>query len=84
VASTVLNESGLFQPDWIEMQLAHSPRGIRGVYNAAKYLSHRRTMMQWWADYLDAAERAAPILVDETHVPIPKKAGTLDWFQSSW
>ena len=27
LASTVLNESGLFEPDWIEVQLAHVPRG---------------------------------------------------------
>ena len=56
LASTVLNESGLFEPDWIEMQLAHQPQGVRGVYNAARYLAHRRPMLQWWADYLDAAE----------------------------
>ena len=56
LASTVLNESGLFEGDWIEMQLAHQPQGVRGVYNAARYLAHRRPMMQWWADYLDAAE----------------------------
>jgi integrase len=84
VASTVLNESGLFQPDWIEMQLAHAPRGIRGVYNAAKYLSHRRAMMRWWADYLDTAETAAPSETDEEQVPVLKKTGNLDWFQSSW
>ncbi|MBB5708629.1 tyrosine-type recombinase/integrase [Sphingopyxis panaciterrulae] len=56
LASTVLNESGLFEPDWIEMQLAHQPQGVRGVYNAARYLAHRRPMMQWWADFLDDAE----------------------------
>ena len=56
LASTVLNESGLFEPDWIEHQLAHQPQGVRAAYNAARYLVHRRTMMQWWADYLDAAE----------------------------
>lgn len=56
LASTVLNESGLFGADWIEHQLAHQPRGVRAAYNAAQYLTHRRTMMQWWADYLDAAE----------------------------
>lgn len=56
LASTVLNESGLFHPDWIEMQLAHQPQGMRGVYNSALYLAHRRPMMQWWADYLDEAE----------------------------
>lgn len=56
LASTVLNESGLFEPDWIEMQLAHQPQGVRGVYNSATYLKHRRPMLQWWADYLDEAE----------------------------
>lgn len=58
LASTVLNESGQFEPDWIEMQLAHVARGVRAAYNSARYLTHRRTMMQWWADYLDEAERA--------------------------
>ncbi|HTU12635.1 MAG TPA: integrase arm-type DNA-binding domain-containing protein [Allosphingosinicella sp.] len=57
LASTVLNECGLFEPDWIENQLAHVPRGVRAAYNSARYLSHRRRMMEWWADYLDRAER---------------------------
>lgn len=56
LASTVLNESGLFEPDWIENQLAHTPRGVRAAYNSARYLGHRRKMMEWWADYLDVAE----------------------------
>lgn len=56
LASTVLNESGLFEPDWIEHQLAHQPQGVRAAYNAARYLVHRRPMMQWWANYLDTAE----------------------------
>ena len=84
VASTVLNESGLFLPDWIEMQLAHMPRGVRGVYNAARYLSHRRKMMEWWADYLDAAENSVPIQVDVDPGPTRKKAEGLAWFQSTW
>jgi integrase len=57
LASTVLNESGLFEGDWIEHQLAHQPRGVRAAYNSARYLVHRRSMMQWWANYLDEAER---------------------------
>lgn len=56
LASTVLNETGQFEPDWIEMQLAHQPQGVRGVYNSARYLAHRRPMMQWWADFLENAE----------------------------
>jgi integrase len=58
LASTVLNESGEFSSDWIEMQLAHMPRGVRAAYNSARYLEHRRKMMAWWANYLEAAEFA--------------------------
>jgi integrase len=54
-ASTILNENG-FMPDVIERQLAHSERNkVRAAYNHAQYLPERRTMMQWWADYLDEA-----------------------------
>jgi integrase len=52
LASTVLNEHD-FNRDWIELQLAHVEGGVRGVYNAAQYLTGRREMMQWWADWLD-------------------------------
>lgn len=52
-ASTILNESGLWDPDWIERQLAHvEANKVRGAYNAAQYLDHRRRMMLWWSDYL--------------------------------
>jgi integrase len=57
LASTVLNEAGEFSSDWIEMQLAHVPRGVRAAYNSARYLTHRRKMLKWWADYLDTAEQ---------------------------
>jgi integrase len=53
-ASTILNESGLFESDVIERQLAHvQGNKIRGVYNHAEYLPERRKMMQWWADHVD-------------------------------
>jgi integrase len=52
-ASTILNENG-FRADVIERQLAHGERNdVRAAYNHAQYLPERRTMMQWWADYLD-------------------------------
>ena len=52
-ASTILNEHG-FRADVIERQLAHSEHDtVRAAYNHAVYLPERRTMMQWWADYLD-------------------------------
>lgn len=58
MASTRLNEATedgrkLWESDWIERQLAHVDDSVRGDYNAAEYLSDRRRMMQWWADYLD-------------------------------
>ena len=53
IASTLLHENG-FDPEHIEMQLAHAPENdVAAAYNFAKYLKPRRTMMQWWADYLD-------------------------------
>ena len=58
LASTVLNESGLFSPDWIELQLAHVQRGVRAAYNSARYLPQRREMMNWWSNYLEQAELA--------------------------
>jgi integrase len=51
-ASTLLNEMG-FDPDVIELQLAHKPRGVRAVYNRAVRLDERRIMMTKWANYLD-------------------------------
>ena len=55
-ASTILNENG-FMPDVIERQLAHTERNtVRAAYNHAQYLTERRKMMQWWADYLDKAK----------------------------
>jgi integrase len=54
LASTVLNESGLFSPDVIERQLAHKESDkIRLAYNRAEYLEQRIAMMQWYSDWLD-------------------------------
>lgn len=53
MASTRLNEMD-FNPDVIELQLAHKERNkSRGSYNLAERLGDRREMMQEWADYLD-------------------------------
>jgi integrase len=54
LASTILHENG-FEEEHIELQLAHQKRNkVAAAYNHAKYLSQRVSMMQWWADYLDA------------------------------
>ncbi len=52
-ASTHLHESG-FNSDWIEKALAHEQLGTRGVYNQAEYLTPRKDMLQWWANFVDA------------------------------
>ena len=54
LASSILNESGKWNPDAIERQLAHSEKDqVRAAHNLANYLDERRRMMQWYADYLD-------------------------------
>lgn len=53
LASSVLNESGLWNPDAIERQLAHKEANtIRAAYNRAEYLEERHRMMQWYSDQI--------------------------------
>lgn len=59
VASTVLHEQG-YRHDIIELQLAHQERdSVSAAYNHAMYLKERRTMMNAWADHLDALRKSA-------------------------
>lgn len=51
-ASTILNEKG-YNPDWIEACLNHAPKGVRGIYNRARYGDGRRRMLEEWATYLE-------------------------------
>lgn len=50
-ASTHLNEQG-FNSDAIEACLNHTMRGVRGVYNKAKYEKERTEMLKKWSDYI--------------------------------
>ncbi len=43
----------MWDKDWIERQLAHIDGTVRGVYNAAEYITPRRRLLQWWADECD-------------------------------
>lgn len=52
-ASTHLHEMG-HSSDAIEKALAHSIKGIKGVYNRAEYADERRKISQLWADFVDA------------------------------
>ncbi|UTV54796.1 tyrosine-type recombinase/integrase [Burkholderia arboris] len=52
-ASTHLHEMGM-SSDAIEKALAHSIKGIKGVYNRAEYADERRKILQLWAKFVEA------------------------------
>jgi integrase len=64
MASTRLNEMGLWNPDAIERQLAHRQQdSARGPYiDRAEFWSERVRMMQTWADYLDELRNAGNVV----------------------
>jgi integrase len=54
-ASTLLNESGKWNPDAIERALAHGDsNAVRGAYHRGLHWPERVEMAQWWSDYLDS------------------------------
>lgn len=58
-ASTLLNESGLWNADAIERQLAHVDADtVRRAYARGEHWEERVRMMQWWADHLDGLANA--------------------------
>lgn len=59
MASTLLNESGKWNPDAIERALAHKATdGVRGAYHRGAHWAERVEMAQWWSSYLDALRAA--------------------------
>lgn len=53
-ASSLLNESGKWNPDAIERSLSHADSNlVRRTYNHSPYWNERVQMAQWWSDYLD-------------------------------
>lgn len=66
--STTMNERGR-NPDVIERALAHVPKDkIRAAYHRSQYLDERRTLLQEWADLIDAKRNGAAI------IPIRRKS----------
>lgn len=64
LASTILNDNG-FKGDVVERQLAHKDKDqIRGIYNRAEYLPERHAMMDWWAQYLERAEKGGGNVIE--------------------
>jgi integrase len=62
-ASSLLNESGKWNPDAIERALAHSEANqIRAAYHRSNYWAERVEMAQWWSDYLDTLRDGGTVL----------------------
>ncbi|HDT1950992.1 TPA: integrase arm-type DNA-binding domain-containing protein [Klebsiella pneumoniae] len=55
MACSALMESGLWSQDAVERQMSHQERNsVRMAYiHKAEHLDARKSMMQWWSDYLD-------------------------------
>jgi integrase len=62
-ASTLLNESGKWNPDAIERALSHAEKNqVRAAYNRGSYWNERVEMAQWWSDYLDMLRDGGQVL----------------------
>ena len=63
MASTLLNESGKWNPDAIERALAHGQdSAVRAAYHRGAYWDERVQMAQWWSDYLDTIREGGKVI----------------------
>lgn len=63
MASTLLNESGLWHPDAIERALAHGEKDrVRAAYHRGAHWNERVRMAQWWSDYLDQLKAGGKVI----------------------
>jgi integrase len=75
MASTLLNESGKWNPDAIERALAHGDSDtVRGAYHRGLHWAERVEMMQWWSDYLEALRDGAGAPVVQRERPAVRAA----------
>jgi integrase len=62
-ASSLLNESGLWNADAIERQLAHvDGDSVRRAYARAEFWDERVRMMSWWADRCEEMRRGGTVV----------------------
>lgn len=62
-ASTLLNESGKWNPDAIERALSHGHSdAVRGAYHRGQHWEERVRMAQWWSDHLDELRNSIGVL----------------------
>jgi integrase len=63
MASTLLNESGKWNPDAIERALAHGDSDtVRGAYHRGAHWQERVQMMQWWSERLEGLRDGAEVV----------------------
>lgn len=61
-ASSMLNESGLWNADAIERQLAHvDADAVRKAYARADFWEERVRIMHWWADRCEEMRRGVVV-----------------------
>jgi integrase len=62
-ASSMLNESGLWNADAVEAQLAHvENKPVRRAYHRADYWDERVRMMTWWANRCEELRDGAKVV----------------------
>jgi len=63
-ASSLLNESGKWNPDAIERALSHREGNqVRAAYHRSIYWPERVQMAQWWSDHLDTLRQGGTVVV---------------------
>ncbi|KQS03324.1 integrase [Sphingomonas sp. Leaf357] len=63
-ASSLLNESGKWNPDAIERALSHADANqVRAAYHRGAHWPERVEMAQWWSDYLDTLRDGASVIL---------------------
>jgi integrase len=62
-ASSILNESNLWNPDAIERQLAHvDADSVRRAYARADFWDERVRMMAWWAEKCESMRQGGVVI----------------------
>ena len=62
-ASTLLNESGKWNPDAIERALAHGESDkVRAAYHRGAHWAERVEMAEWWSNHLDSLRKGAVVV----------------------
>ncbi|OYU16440.1 MAG: integrase [Alphaproteobacteria bacterium PA4] len=62
-ASSLLNESGKWNPDAIERALSHADSDqVRSAYHRGEHWAERVEMAQWWSDHIDVLRDGATVI----------------------